>query len=81
MTREGDHVRILLSNLQPTSLQAHIPYLREATVAVFSGEYWHVRPSDELEQPYGISRRSVPKVLSVVAPPFSVLLVAGLRTG
>jgi len=81
MTREGDHVRILLSNLQPTSLQAHIPYLREATVAVFSGESWHVRPSDELEQPYGISRRSVPKVLSVVAPPFSVLLVAGLRTG
>ncbi|MCK4323794.1 MAG: hypothetical protein KAW89_04640 [Armatimonadetes bacterium] len=81
MTREGDYVRILLSNLQPASLQARTPDLRDARVAVFSGESWNAKPCDELEQLYETNRRFVPVVESVVAPPFSVLLVEGLRVG
>ena len=81
MTREGDYVRILLSNLQPASLQARTPELCDATVAVFSGESWNAKPCDELEQLYETNRRSMPDVQSVVAPPFSVLLVEGLRVG
>jgi len=82
ITRQDEWVRILLSNVQPQSLRAQIPYLREAQVAVFTGKSWHSSPSDDLAQPYGVTERSAPDLRRVVAPPFSVVLIEGHhRTG